>query len=75
MQTRLIQIILQLVEMEVKFKVLKIISQLTTEGLSIVLLYVDSTKGWLSVGQAKASDISEQALYTTATGGTSYNMW
>ena len=23
-----------------------------TEGLSIVLLYVDSTKGWLSVGQA-----------------------
>ena len=43
---------------------------ISTEGLSIVLLYVDSTKGWLSVGQAKASDISEQALYTTATGGT-----
>jgi len=43
---------------------------ISTEGLSIVLLYVDSTKGWLSVGQAKASDITEQALFTTATGGT-----
>lgn len=43
---------------------------ISTEGLSIVLLYVDSTKGWLSVGQAKASDISEQQLYVTATGGT-----
>ena len=30
---------------------------INTEGLSIVLLYVDATKGWLSVGQAKASDI------------------
>ena len=43
---------------------------ISTEGLSIILIYVDSTKGWLSVGQAKASDISEQALYVTATGGT-----
>ena len=41
-----------------------------TEGLSIILLYVDSTKGWLSVGQAKANDISEQQLFVTATGGT-----
>ena len=41
-----------------------------TEGLSIVLLYVDSTKGWLSIGQAKASDISEEPLFTIATGGT-----
>ena len=40
-----------------------------TEGLSIVLIYVDATKGWLSVGQAKASDISEQATFVTATGG------
>ena len=44
--------------------------QISTEGLSIILIYVDSTKGWLSVGQAKASDISEEALFTTATGGT-----
>ena len=41
-----------------------------TEGLSIVLLYVDSTKGWLSVSQAKASDISQSPLFTVATGGT-----
>jgi len=39
-----------------------------TEGLAIILLYVDSTKGWLSVGQSKASDISEEPLFTTATG-------
>ena len=41
-----------------------------TEGLAIVLLYVDATKGWLSVGQSKASDISEEPLFVTATGGT-----
>ena len=41
-----------------------------TEGLAIILLYVDATKGWLSVGQSKAADISEQALFVTATGGT-----
>ena len=41
-----------------------------TEGLSIVLIYVDATKGWLSVGQSKAADISEQATFITATGGT-----
>jgi len=41
-----------------------------TEGLAIVLLYVDATKGWLSVGQSKASDITEEPLFTTATGGT-----
>ena len=43
---------------------------ISTEGLAIVLLYVDATKGWLSVGQSKANDISEQALFITATGGT-----
>jgi hypothetical protein len=43
---------------------------INTEGLAIVLLYVDSTKGWLSVGQSKASDISEDIRYVTATGGT-----
>ena len=42
---------------------------ISTEGLSIVLIYVDSTKGWLSVGQAKASDIAQQPLFVTATGG------
>jgi len=43
---------------------------ISTEGLAIILLYVDATKGWLSVGQSKASDISEQQLFVTATGGT-----
>jgi hypothetical protein len=44
--------------------------EITTEGLAIILLYVDATKGWLSVGQSKASDITEQVLFVTATGGT-----
>ena len=43
---------------------------ISTEGLSIVLLYVDATKGWLSVGQAKANDITELQAFVTATGGT-----
>jgi len=41
-----------------------------TEGLSIVLIYVDATQGWVSTGAAQASDIAEQALFITATGGT-----
>src|SRR5210317_2574330 len=40
------------------------------EGGSITLIYVDATKGWLSTAAAKASDITEQALFITATGGT-----
>jgi hypothetical protein len=40
------------------------------EGGSITLIYVDATKGWLSTAAAKASDISEQATFITATGGT-----
>ena len=42
---------------------------ISTEGLAIVLLYVDATKGWLSVSQAKASDIN-YPTFITATGGT-----
>jgi hypothetical protein len=42
---------------------------ISTEGLSIVLIYVDGTQGWVSTGAAKASDISE-ILFVTATGGT-----
>ena len=38
--------------------------------LYTILLYVDATKGWLSVGQSKASDITENATFITATGGT-----
>ena len=42
---------------------------ISTEGLSILLIYVDGTQGWVSTGAAKASDIAEQALFITATGG------
>jgi hypothetical protein len=40
------------------------------EGGSITLIYVDATKGWLSTAAAKSSDITEQTLFLTATGGT-----
>ena len=43
---------------------------ISTEGASIFLIYVDATKGWLLVGAAKKSDISEAPLFITATGGT-----
>ena len=43
---------------------------ITVEGGSITLIYVDATKGWLSTAAAKASDISEQETFITATGGT-----
>jgi hypothetical protein len=44
--------------------------QITTEGLSALLVYVDATKGWLITNSSQASDISEQATFITATGGT-----
>ena len=40
------------------------------EGASVLLIYVDATKGWLLVDAARASDISENKFYVTATGGT-----
>lgn len=43
---------------------------ISVAGTSITLIYVDGTQGWVSTGAAKASDISEQALFITATGGT-----
>jgi len=43
---------------------------LNTEGGTILLIYVDATKGWLSIDSAVASDISEAASFITATGGT-----
>jgi len=43
---------------------------ITVEGTAAILLYVDSTKGWLLVDQSKAADISQAALFTVATGGT-----
>ena len=38
------------------------------EGLSVLLVYVDGTKGWLVTNAAQASDIT--GAYTIATGGT-----
>jgi hypothetical protein len=43
---------------------------ISVAGTSITLIYVDGTQGWVSTGAAKASDISEQQLFVTATGGT-----
>jgi len=42
---------------------------LSIEGLSITLIYVDGTQGWLSIDEAQASDISAPQ-FTVATGGT-----
>ena len=43
---------------------------ISVEGGSITLIYVDGTQGWVSTAAAKASDITEQATFVTATGGT-----
>jgi len=43
---------------------------ISVEGTAAILLYVDSTKGWLLVDQSKAADIAGQVLFTVATGGT-----
>ena len=40
------------------------------EGLSITLIYVDGTQGWLSIDAAQASDIAIPPAFITATGGT-----
>jgi len=42
---------------------------ISVAGTSITLIYVDGTQGWVSTGVAKASDITEQARFVSATGG------
>ena len=44
--------------------------EITVEGSSIILIYVDSTRGWVITDASKAADISQQQLFITATGGT-----
>ena len=44
--------------------------QITIEGLSAVLVYVDATKGWLITNASQASDIQQDLKFVTATGGT-----
>jgi hypothetical protein len=39
-------------------------------GTSVTFIYVDATQGWVSTAASKASDITEQPLFTVATGGT-----
>ncbi|MDB2436984.1 hypothetical protein N9W29_01325 [Candidatus Pelagibacter bacterium] len=43
---------------------------ITVEGSSIIIIYVDATQGWVITDASKAADISQQALFTVATGGT-----
>jgi hypothetical protein len=43
---------------------------INTQGGSANLVYVDSTQGWLTFDAAQASDISENATFIVATGGT-----
>ena len=43
---------------------------ITVEGSSIIIIYVDATQGWVITDASKAADISENKLFITATGGT-----
>ena len=43
---------------------------ITVEGSSIIIIYVDSTKGWVITDASKAADITEDIKFVTATGGT-----
>ena len=44
--------------------------EITVEGSSIIIIYVDATRGWVITDASKAADISQAALFTVATGGT-----
>jgi len=44
--------------------------EITVEGSSIILIYVDSTQGWVITDASKAADITEDIKFVTATGGT-----
>ena len=44
--------------------------EITVEGSSIIIIYVDATQGWVITDASKAADISEAASFITATGGT-----
>ena len=44
--------------------------EITVEGSSIIIIYVDATQGWVITDASKASDIAEDIRFVTATGGT-----
>ena len=44
--------------------------EITVEGSSIIIIYVDATQGWVITDASKAADITEVPTYIVATGGT-----
>ena len=44
-------------------------SEITTNRASVVLVYIDTTKGWLYTNESNVADL-QQALHISATGGT-----
>ena len=44
-------------------------SEISTNRASVVLVYIDSTKGWLYTNESNVADL-EKKVYTAATGGT-----
>jgi len=44
-------------------------SEISTDRASVVLVYIDATKGWLYTNESNVADL-QTALYITATGGT-----
>ena len=44
-------------------------SDIKTNRASVVLVYIDATKGWLYTNESNVGDLG-QALFVTATGGT-----
>src|SRR5210317_1450735 len=45
-------------------------SEIDTTRASVVLVYADSTKGWLYTNESNVADLQETPEYVTATGGT-----
>ena len=44
--------------------------EIIVEGSSIIIIYVDATQGWVITDASKASDISQDIKFVTASGGT-----
>src|SRR5210317_1163487 len=42
---------------------------ISVEGSSVTFIFIDSTQGWRPTDASKASDVTEEANYITATGG------
>ena len=44
--------------------------EMTTEGISVTIVYADATQGWVVVNSGQKSDLVVPPTYITATGGT-----